>query len=553
MCNAKTSANPYRCDCDTSEKRQMRRVNRRQRDSVESRMSTLTIEKPTTPQRETHLAGAEHMQYEDSGDPRENINRLFTLMELQNVDADYVKAMKEVGHNVTLIAEEKSGVTQAEIQAAYDDYMEKDGIKKEYRKTVMAGIYKERNEIFNEYRAFKRENPDQEIPEELAKREKALEDRKKEAEEVESRMFKDSITAKREFEAKHEALGRGYRAAISEARNEEMGPDGPEGLNLHSLTRSKKRVAAEAAPHLDIYPRSWIEASNRKGNLIIRESTRRAHYLSSRSYQTKARIIPCSFMGDGEPPIDSAHEYRLLSKEEMQEIAPHLADNGTKYYERTEWTEFSKYEHDRGSFDDDMKWQSYYEKEGKPPGRGWQLKTVKKRVNYDLPYRDPNAYEDREVWMRKKRRHMQAAEKVHVAEVTVPKGEYHAGKIATLQHEFAHRMEASVSYLADAQRVYLESRTTNENGEREAQVNLYGTYGQNAERAYPDNFRNTYTGKTYNGRHFEVLSTGVEGLFSKSTGIYYSEKEGQTEMDTDLRDFVLGSLTSLHRPQKKED
>lgn len=115
----------------------MRRVNRRARESVETTMGTLTLEKPV-PARQTHLDGS-GLDYEDSGDPRENLNKLNTLYDrkLDPKDAasyyeeiekhQYNKMLiaKEMGYNVSLIAEERAGFTHQEIQDVHDLYAEK--------------------------------------------------------------------------------------------------------------------------------------------------------------------------------------------------------------------------------------------------------------------------------------------------------------------------------------------------------------------------------------------------------------------------------------------
>lgn len=104
---------------------------------------------------------------------------------------------------------------------------------------------------------------------------------------------------------------------------------------------------------------------------------------------------------------------------------------------------------------------------------------------------------------------------------------------STALHELGHRMEYTVSGLADLESVFWRRRAK---GERPKWL---GSGYAKHEVAVSDEFTTRYIGKDYGGRAWEVLTMGLEGIFYDKHGI---------AKDDDLRDFILGLLVGHGRP-----
>jgi hypothetical protein len=112
--------------------------------------------------------------------------------------------------------------------------------------------------------------------------------------------------------------------------------------------------------------------------------------------------------------------------------------------------------------------------------------------------------------------------------------------LSTALHEYGHHMEASIARLRALQDQFLVRRTTRSNGVREEPISLRRATGINAydasEMTREDKFTNAYIGKEYGGRHYEVLTMGLEGVFHGRHGI---------GADEDLQRFILGLLAAV--------
>jgi hypothetical protein len=105
-------------------------------------------------------------------------------------------------------------------------------------------------------------------------------------------------------------------------------------------------------------------------------------------------------------------------------------------------------------------------------------------------------------------------------------------------HELGHLAELVVPGMLSAQNAFLWSRTsTGEVGSRVREEMATVKGGETADEiGRNDEFKIGYTGKEYGGRHYEVLTTGVEALFGGS---------GYLDGDEDFRNWTLGALALL--------
>lgn len=117
-------------------------------------------------------------------------------------------------------------------------------------------------------------------------------------------------------------------------------------------------------------------------------------------------------------------------------------------------------------------------------------------------------------------------------------------------HEFAHRIEHSIPIIRYYQRFFLMRRTGNYSEDdpfvegEEVSVIYEKTYDseENEEYGYLDNFPTHYMGKVYDGKNFEILSMGMESLFSGTNGGFVGVFKYKA--DSDYKRFILGVIAS---------
>lgn len=73
------------------------------------------------------------------------------------------------------------------------------------------------------------------------------------------------------------------------------------------------------------------------------------------------------------------------------------------------------------------------------------------------------------------------------------------------------------------------------------------SYGIDDEKVREDNFVNVYMGKDYGkeSRHKEIMTTGSEAILTGKFGGLIGVSRVYTRKDTDMLNFVLGSLSTL--------
>lgn len=110
----------------------------------------------------------------------------------------------------------------------------------------------------------------------------------------------------------------------------------------------------------------------------------------------------------------------------------------------------------------------------------------------------------------------------------------------TLRHEMMHAYEAGNPTLNEAQRGFLAMRGADFS--RVVPINdlldvpVYGAH----EVAVDVGFRNPYSGRIYENGHYEVLSTGMEALFSRDTAKYNQIIDG----DREFEEWLIGMLVA---------
>lgn len=321
----------------------------------------------------------------------------------------------------------------------------------------------------------------------------------------------------------------------------------------------------------DCYPAHWIAKSNATTNeLRVKHTNRRAHYRSLQSYKSRSGLAlvreyttsdtvehaqsMIALNSEGRSKGLRQQEYRILTEEEKS--AAGKGDVAGVVVERQEYNYAHidrkitkrKWGSSERTRDHASPWRTEFQR---PEGNGWE--PVQFEIEHGR-YDDETGKHVTEMitvnsW-RRPRKAMQEKSVEYNAELLVDGAGFHnkggtkpAG-YPTAIHELAHRMEdVSGSDVVSLENAFLERRATKEDGDVEEQTLIYGQRkGANAEIGYRDSFVSHYMGKTYNGRYFEVMSTGMEAVFAGEYGGLLGG-DGH-KADHDHRNFVLGVLAN---------
>lgn len=332
-------------------------------------------------------------------------------------------------------------------------------------------------------------------------------------------------------------LSDAYLETLSEMRS--LGGD----TTWSDRTAKKAREGFQEAAQ--VFPSDWIDQHNAGEPVYARISQRRAHYADAKYQQRKKKVRNTNTkIYDSYEDFDQ-HEYfgrgpqdhgRVTWREATEEERAGAAVGPADTVMIAEY--WDVHESHYGDVDPD-----------RPPGkRGWQL------------YRTQEGQGDL-IWRRPSTR-MQTVSAQIAPEITtnpdwrgpslVDRSELPSSEtkpsFSTSSHELSHRFERVVPGIGVVEQAFLHRRTTNENGEQEPLQQLYpgasGTMAKEVSR--PDSFVHSYIGKDYgNGRYYEVLSMGVESVFSGDNGGLIGA--GRYHADTDHRAFVLGTLATVGR------
>lgn len=304
------------------------------------------------------------------------------------------------------------------------------------------------------------------------------------------------------------------RHAIKELRS--VGEEAP-SVREHQKNRGTAEFFTSSIQ--EVFPTAWIQKSNAMGEVLLKESPKRAHY-DFHAVQTK-RVRE----------IQKAQEVRRANwKPDPRDITKRewtVIDKGDDY---NEW-EGPIYEQYRSG------WRSYSwdSEKGQPKGSGWE-----KGEQAIETYRDGKiVVEWEEGWFRKMSS-LRTVEQKKQAEIRLPKTkDDDAAHVAV--HEFAHRCEDANPHLKVLEERFLSRRTTNADGTREKLVR-YGT-ATPAEYVREDSFVNIYMGKQYDQDNREILSMGSESVFSGTNGGLLGI--GTQRKDLEMRSFILGLYASM--------
>jgi len=108
------------------------------------------------------------------------------------------------------------------------------------------------------------------------------------------------------------------------------------------------------------------------------------------------------------------------------------------------------------------------------------------------------------------------------------------GPMSTSTHELVHAVEASNRRAGRLQRQFKLRRQAASAGEK---GKLSRIYKGSEEWGFKDEFTEHYMGKNYSGKHHEILTMGVEGLYHNKFQLWAK--------DEDMVDFILGMLAGL--------
>ncbi|GAA2030952.1 hypothetical protein GCM10009720_09020 [Yaniella flava] len=310
--------------------------------------------------------------------------------------------------------------------------------------------------------------------------------------------------------------------------------------------RTTKKSAAAFQQVAEIYPSEWIYQHNAGPDVYARISKRRAHYADRRLLEKKKRV--------------RSQKVKLFDSEE----------------------DFENSSFGKGGYDDGTRtWREATEEELEGAGAApfqtvmveehWQVQRMRhggdvshsnrpKGNHWEMYYTD-NGRGDL-VWRRPQNR-METVEAEVAPEITTNPATHsgndpaqrgdssHGVAFSTTAHEMSHRFEKVVPGIGDMEEAFLKRRTTHENGQREDLIDLYPGNGVR-EVARPDNFVTSYIGKEYGRKNaHEVLSVGVEAVFSGKYGGLVGA--GRYEADTDHRAFVLGAMATIGQKQTAAD
>jgi hypothetical protein len=283
---------------------------------------------------------------------------------------------------------------------------------------------------------------------------------------------------------------------------------------------------------MDVYPTDWIESSNNRAPVRVKNSAGRAHYSDRRpqdKYTVKQKVSYIVKPVDWEPDPKNPTDFGFRRASEIAEEEEFSGISMRRYSSNSSqgtvwvgprWEQFSAYRHNS--------------RNGVPIGRGW----VKQEIHED-------GGNVREIWFKPVMERKLESTTIQ-AELTVsdggsllfPEGKGHSTAI----HEFAHRIEASHgAFIPQMEEEFLKRRTTD--AETQTRQKLTTLYKGKKEYARTDNFVNPYMGKEYpNPTHREVLSTGMEAVFGGNYGGLVGA--GDTNPDHDMKHFILGLLAS---------
>lgn len=275
-------------------------------------------------------------------------------------------------------------------------------------------------------------------------------------------------------------------------------------------------------------PSDWIRASNEANkHIYVSSSTSRGRYNSAEMKQVGFKV---------EPMKAYPQNGHYFSTEDQK---PHPEDCRYQDWEQDDTELWSGTAMEIA--DESTPSKTLSNGEVVPKGHGWKKGKIYTRVEtgemglkevYYKPYT-------------KKSKHYEALPAIEVG-VKVKSGKLEDPEKfeQTSTHEFLHHMETLNPKMVAVQNAFYQRRTTNPDGSKMPLVS-YGTADDELVRE--DNFVSVYMGKDYGKDvvHKEIMTTGTEAVLSGRYGGLIGISRTNTRKDTDMLNFVLGSLSTL--------
>jgi hypothetical protein len=334
------------------------------------------------------------------------------------------------------------------------------------------------------------------------------------------------------------------RNVAIKAALEEVGVKFTDPKTLEFSDDSHSGAAKTLKEAITYYPQKWVDNSNDKQRysgteLRVKHSLGRAHYINNAPQKTTTTKQALTFVSK---PADWVPDHSVKSEADYVELN-----------EKNEWvdprTGEVQFFGGRGVQPGYKGWAVLsYQYTDIPGDAKWEKVTLKEQV-YDADtkeYKFTGQLINR--WRRPKKTRTKEITS-NKAEITIsnkgidaPLSQNSGFRVAL--HEFAHRVEYTTPEVKFYERAFLERRIGVGTSNREEMLPINS---RSNELGYKDNFTNHYMGRSYDGEAYEILSMGMEAIFSGSQGGLVGA--GNYKPDADYKRFILGILASSAKPK----
>lgn len=318
----------------------------------------------------------------------------------------------------------------------------------------------------------------------------------------------------------------------------------PNSLLVHEKSSPKAiKVLNEA---ISYYPEKWVEESNKASKrgvvFIAKISKKRAHYKWGK-LQEEIKVLD-------EINLTRHEASYVPDPNDPYSIGSHRLEGDTYEYKDSKGNIiYSKKHHDYygDAGEESVVWAyrnnqvievANDDKSLKPFGKNWEQYKMKERYYDYVTSEFKTSEKDVVYWVRPiKERRTIGGEYIHeltINEIGDYAGHSEPGTRVAI-HELAHRMETVMPELTRIERSFLKQRAGNN-------PKLETVNGRSKELGYRDSFPNHYMGRVYDNNHREILSMGMETLFSGTNGGFAGSHNYKE--DKEYKHFIIGLLAS---------
>lgn len=313
--------------------------------------------------------------------------------------------------------------------------------------------------------------------------------------------------------------------------------------SIHFSSISDDMAVASLKKAVRFYPQLWVDASNSKhlsSPLVVKTIKGRANYSAKYEHEQSwsfpiTDVIIVTKPKDWKPDLHDIDESRYMDLKGAdtwrdpltRRIIHHNGDENKK--EGTSWALIA-YE--------------YYEGEGTPTGSDWEKIEL---------YKDQNPENIRKGMMktyyRKPLVHLRESHRVSLLTISGNGNSGDDAGMITGIHEFAHRVDHSITTLMTLEQCFLQRRGGNYPVAAGEMPHVKETpsliAGREGEYGYKGGFPRHYMGRVYsdNDPQNEILSTGMETLFIGVYGGFAGVGQGNNP-DVGYKRFILGMLAA---------